>query len=31
MSVEDIIMEPLVIHGAKGDEATRALNRNRAP
>jgi peptide/nickel transport system ATP-binding protein len=25
MSVEDIIMEPLVIHGAKGDAATRAL------
>ena len=24
MSVEDIIMEPLVIHGAKGDAATRA-------
>jgi oligopeptide/dipeptide ABC transporter ATP-binding protein len=25
MSVEDIIMEPLVIHGAKGDVATRTL------
>jgi oligopeptide/dipeptide ABC transporter ATP-binding protein len=25
MSVEDIIMEPLVIHGAKADAATRAL------
>jgi oligopeptide/dipeptide ABC transporter ATP-binding protein len=25
MSVEDIIMEPLVIHGSKGDAATRAL------
>jgi oligopeptide/dipeptide ABC transporter ATP-binding protein len=25
MSVEDIIMEPLLIHGAKGDAATRAL------
>jgi oligopeptide/dipeptide ABC transporter ATP-binding protein len=25
MSVEDIIMEPLVIHGAKGDAATSAL------
>jgi oligopeptide/dipeptide ABC transporter ATP-binding protein len=25
MSVEDIIMEPLLIHGAKADEATRAL------
>src|SRR5678815_3540999 len=25
MSVEDIIMEPRVIHGAKGDAATRAL------
>ena len=25
MSVENIIMEPLVIHGAKGDAATRAL------
>jgi len=28
MSVEDIIMEPLVIHGAKGDGATRALVAN---